>query len=118
MSSSTMPAARGAPSLDPEQLRTLREQLEEQRRFRTDQLAQLRAADAEPAADAAEHEITESLLHGSRVALREIEAALERMADGSYGACTGCGTALPPARLEVLPQLALCPDCQYADAAG
>jgi RNA polymerase-binding transcription factor DksA len=115
MSSSTMPAARGAPSLDPEQLLALREQLGEQRRFRTDQLAQLRGADS---VDPAEREITESLLHGSQVALREIEAALDRLAHGSYGACTGCGEALPPARLEVLPQLALCPDCQRTDATG
>lgn len=121
MSSSTMPAARGAPSLDPEQLRALREQLEEQRRFRTDQLAQLHgddAADAASGADAAEREIAESLLRGSRIALREIQAALRRMDDGSYGACTGCGGTLLPARLEVLPQLALCPDCQRADTTG
>lgn len=112
MSSSTMPTSRGAPSADAAQLRALRAQLEDQRRFRTDQIAQLTSPHAISGADDAEREITESLLHGSRVALREIEAALERMDAGDYGRCTGCDEPIPLVQLEVLPQLSLCTECQ------
>jgi DnaK suppressor protein len=40
-----------------------------------------------------------------------IDAALERLDAGTYGACTSCGRPIPPARLEALPWTALCIDC-------
>jgi len=33
----------------------------------------------------------------------EVEAALARVADGTYGVCAVCGRAIPPERLEVGP---------------
>jgi DnaK suppressor protein len=45
-------------------------------------------------------------------ALAEVEAALERLDDGSYGTCTNCGRPVPPERLEALPWAAHCIDCQ------
>ena len=44
-------------------------------------------------------------------ALAEIVAALERLAEGSYGACIECGTAIEPSRLHVLPEAANCFEC-------
>ncbi|MGP3535997.1 TraR/DksA family transcriptional regulator [Microbacterium sp. RD1] len=42
----------------------------------------------------------------------QIVAALERLADGSYGVCTGCGATIPAERLEVLPHARTCVACQ------
>ena len=44
--------------------------------------------------------------------LAAIEAALERLESGSYGACTSCHLPIAPGRLEALPWAALCIDCQ------
>ncbi|MEO0080098.1 MAG: TraR/DksA C4-type zinc finger protein [candidate division WOR-3 bacterium] len=44
-------------------------------------------------------------------ALREIDEALSRIADGTYGRCTACGGPIPKARLEVVPQARLCMKC-------
>jgi len=40
--------------------------------------------------------------------LRAIDTALARIADGSYGKCTTCGTEIPPARLEANPSATTC----------
>jgi RNA polymerase-binding transcription factor DksA len=112
MAPSATSATHGNTSLTDEQLRTLREMLEEQRAFRLDQLEQLRREEA--ASPNGDREIRESLMTGARAALREVIEALARMQDGRYGTCRQCSQPLPVARLEVLPQLALCMDCQRA----
>jgi RNA polymerase-binding transcription factor DksA len=43
--------------------------------------------------------------------LAEVEAALERFRDGTYGACVSCGEAIPSERLDALPATASCVDC-------
>lgn len=43
--------------------------------------------------------------------LAEIDAALARVADGSYGRCLECGEPINPERLEVLPFATLCISC-------
>jgi RNA polymerase-binding protein DksA len=43
--------------------------------------------------------------------LRQIEDALKRIADGTYGICVSCGEAVPKARLEVVPHARLCMNC-------
>ncbi|GAA1167043.1 TraR/DksA C4-type zinc finger protein [Ornithinimicrobium humiphilum] len=40
--------------------------------------------------------------------LAEVEEALARVADGSYGRCEVCGRPIPPARLEVRPMARTC----------
>jgi RNA polymerase-binding transcription factor DksA len=44
--------------------------------------------------------------------VREIDGALDRMADGSYGYCTLCGRPIPAARLRALPYAAECVACK------
>ncbi len=44
--------------------------------------------------------------------LKQIERALERIAGGTYGLCAGCGEAIPPERLEIIPYATLCIHCQ------
>jgi len=43
-----------------------------------------------------------------------VEAALERIAAGTYGRCLGCGKPVPEGRLEVRPEAARCVKCQAA----
>jgi RNA polymerase-binding transcription factor len=44
--------------------------------------------------------------------LREIDAALERLRAGRYGACAGCGGEIDPERLRREPAARRCIDCQ------
>lgn len=48
----------------------------------------------------------------SRQQIQEIQAALTRLEDGTYGDCTRCGTPIHPQRLEVLPTTHYCIRCQ------
>ena len=43
--------------------------------------------------------------------LRQVEDALERLELGEYGCCLGCGTAIPPKRLEAVPWARFCITC-------
>jgi RNA polymerase-binding transcription factor len=43
--------------------------------------------------------------------LREIDAALARIADGTYGACELCGGAIGRDRLRALPEIRRCVTC-------
>lgn len=84
----------------------------------------LRGADGRHDADSedvvsftAADEVLEGLEDAARAELVQIRAAFERIAAGSYGACTGCGAAIPAARLEALPHAALCVPCASAAVA-
>jgi DnaK suppressor protein len=44
--------------------------------------------------------------------LRAVEAAVRRLSDGSYGTCAGCGRAIDEERLEAVPFVSRCIDCQ------
>ena len=44
--------------------------------------------------------------------VRQIDAALERMDDGTYGICQRCGQPINPERLAAFPYVAYCIDCQ------
>ena len=46
--------------------------------------------------------------------LTDVDAALARMREGSYGECADCGIAIAPARLAVYPTAQRCVDCQGA----
>jgi DnaK suppressor protein len=44
-------------------------------------------------------------------AFQEIEAALQRVADGTYGTCEDCAQAISVGRLRALPATRVCADC-------
>lgn len=44
--------------------------------------------------------------------IQQIEGALRRLADGSYGVCLECGEAIAVPRLQASPAVARCYDCQ------
>jgi RNA polymerase-binding transcription factor DksA len=58
-----------------------------------------------------EQEFTLNLLSSDGDRLDRIEAALEKIADGSYGACDECGGRIPKARLEIIPDTPYCVKC-------
>jgi len=55
-------------------------------------------------------EIDYSLGENSEQVLADIDAALKRIEDGSYGTCTRCGKEIGEERLEAMPWAALCID--------
>jgi DnaK suppressor protein len=44
--------------------------------------------------------------------LQQVQEALDRFADGTFGICAECGNPIDPARLKALPHAAHCLDCQ------
>lgn len=48
----------------------------------------------------------------AKSALDDVEAALQRIEDGTYGQCQDCGNEIPFARLEVIPAARYCVTCQ------
>jgi DnaK suppressor protein len=59
-----------------------------------------------------DRELDYTLEENSEHVLAEIDAALERIQDGSYGTCASCGKQIAPERLEARPWATLCIDCQ------
>jgi RNA polymerase-binding protein DksA len=55
-------------------------------------------------------EIDYTLGENSGQVLSEIEAALKRIEEGTYGTCAACGNEIAPARLEAHPWASLCID--------
>ncbi len=53
-----------------------------------------------------------ALLENSADQRAQVQAALARVEDGSYGSCLDCGQPIPPARLEVRPEAARCVEDQ------
>jgi DnaK suppressor protein len=102
------------------QLPAIRADLDQQRRFRTEQLQEL-AVDADGAmasADEPRLQVTRTLTLAAEAALSEIDAALRRLEEGSYGLCESCAEPIPWERLEVLPMSRLCTPCQYLAESG
>lgn len=48
----------------------------------------------------------------ARATVVEIDRALQKIQDGTYGVCEQCGEAIPDARLQALPYAALCVTCK------
>ena len=64
----------------------------------------------EAAAATLNREIDYTLGENSEQILSEIEAALKRIDDGTYGTCTACGKQIGIERLEAYPWASLCID--------
>ena len=56
-------------------------------------------------------EIDYTLGENSQTVLAEIDRALARIEDGTYGTCTNCGKEIALARLDAQPWASLCIDC-------
>jgi RNA polymerase-binding transcription factor DksA len=53
----------------------------------------------------------EGLRRAADAEIDEIDHALRRLADGTFGVCASCGRDIPPARLLVRPTATLCVPC-------
>ncbi|MFO7299143.1 MAG: TraR/DksA C4-type zinc finger protein [Actinomycetes bacterium] len=102
------------------------ELLREERERLVRQLAELGAAEtgelrsdldfggsfADAGAVTAERTEVLGLVESLKSQVDDIDRALERIEEGLYGICAGCGNEIPPARLEAIPATILCVDCK------
>lgn len=87
---------------------------------RAEAAAEQRTHDSDDWAQAdAERDLAIALGERESAELMAIDAALKRMADGSYGLCVDCGVTIPTARLHASPTALRCVGCQaHQEAAG
>jgi DnaK suppressor protein len=64
------------------------------------------------ASEERDREINFILSDRERVKIKQIDDALERMEDGSYGVCESCGLEVAEERIAAMPFTRLCRDCQ------
>ncbi|MGI6038167.1 MAG: TraR/DksA C4-type zinc finger protein [Limnochordia bacterium] len=116
--------------MDKRQLQAFRRELERQRRAHRqsletfdasleeslkDSLQELSTYDqhsTDLGAETAERSKDLGLRDRTRLALAQVEEALERMDAGDYGICKICGQAIDYARLEAIPEATTCFPCQ------
>ena len=67
---------------------------------------------ADTATETYDRELDYTLEENSEHVLADIDAALTRIEDGTYGVCTDKGEQIPLERLEARPWATLCIDCQ------
>src|SRR4029453_13549391 len=61
---------------------------------------------------AVERERDLALSAQARAAIEQIDTAIAKIHEGTYGTCENCGTAIPKERLKALPYAALCVKCK------
>ncbi|MFD9431946.1 TraR/DksA family transcriptional regulator [Streptomyces sp. NPDC060002] len=111
-------------TLSIEDFAALRENLHEQLLFRQEQLQQLSSV-ATTRADAlldrqaaSQIEVRVKLAASARMVLTDVEAALTRLDQGSYGTCHLCRRRIARERLMIVPQARYCARCQHVREAG
>jgi DnaK suppressor protein len=105
-------------TLAPERhLPRFRAELEQQQRFRLDQIDQL-ASEAALAADEARRQVVRALTVAAEWALGDINWALQRLDRGTYGTCERCTAPVPLERLNILPMARLRMPCQRRSQAS
>ena len=70
---------------------------------------------ADHASEMVDRELDESLEENAGELVRDIDRALEKIADGTYGTCERCGTTIPQARLDAVPYATLCLSCRQLE---
>jgi RNA polymerase-binding transcription factor DksA len=111
-------------------LPALRAALEQQLRFRREQLASLEAGGHASGSRAGRSdrrdeeavyglpEVDALVTDGARRVLAEIELALVRMRTGRYGICRSCSSPIPLVVLQTIPATTLCLACQQHGDSG
>jgi DnaK suppressor protein len=72
---------------------------------------------ADRASDILYNELAQGFAEIASADLKMIERAIEKMDEGNYGLCEGCGGRIPQARLRALPFAALCVECKREEEA-
>ncbi|MEC9094633.1 MAG: TraR/DksA family transcriptional regulator [Planctomycetota bacterium] len=75
------------------------------------ELSSLPSHMADLGSDTFEQDNTLRLMDNEELVLEQIEQALERIEEGSYGTCIDCGSRIPKMRLNVIPYTPLCVKC-------
>lgn len=65
-----------------------------------------------------DRELDYSLEENSSRMLEEIEAALRRLDEGTFGTCERCGNPIAEERLEAMPYATKCIDCKRLEERG
>jgi|tagenome__1003787_1003787.scaffolds.fasta_scaffold16363516_1 DnaK suppressor protein len=117
MSRISAPPTHDNPLFD--QLPEYRAALEERWRQQVANIVELSLAAHSPTADELDDgsrsnrfQVTARLISAARQQLDEIEAALDRVDDGSYGLCGNCGEPILRERLDTLLAARYCVSCQ------
>jgi RNA polymerase-binding protein DksA len=66
---------------------------------------------ADIGSDNYEQEFSLSLMENEGAALEKIQTSLDRIEEGTYGACEACGAKIPKTRLNAIPYATLCVKC-------
>ena len=107
-------------------LESLRLHLEDEKKHTNDRIAQLSAQDpfSDPervndnaasdseASEESSHDRFAAMVEEMKNYLASIDAALGRIADGTYGYCTNCHAMIDTDRLNILPTATLCLACE------
>ena len=66
---------------------------------------------AEQAQERENDEVVDAIGNETAQSIRAIQAALERLAAGTYGVCGDCGEDIGRKRLEIVPEATRCVNC-------
>ena len=69
---------------------------------------------ADMAADTYERELSMNIVSSEQEMLYQIDDALKRLDEGSYGVCQQCNQPITMSRLKAVPSASLCIGCQRA----
>ncbi len=118
-----------APKLSKKELEKYRRLLEEKKSGISADLAKTRNAEEETTEESTQdiadkavssytREFLYSLSDSDRTTLLQIDAALARIEDGTYGLCSNCSTQMAEKRLMAVPWTPYCLDCQELSEKG
>ena len=94
------------------------EALRKNRQEATGDLSNMPIHMADIGSDNYEQEFALELIQNEEVTLREIDEALKRIEDRSYGKCEDCGKKVPVARLKAKPHAKYCIECKRLQEKG
>ncbi len=66
---------------------------------------------AEQAQERENDEVVDAIGNETAQSIRDIQAALTRIEDGTYGQCEACGEDIGQGRLEAIPEATRCVNC-------
>lgn len=104
--------------IDPSTLRRLRRSLVDERHSQIGFAVDFSEYGADITADMDDRSTAIALAARSRQAIEEIDLALTRIDNGCYGRCQDCGRTMPADRLEAIPYVRCCRECQIQHRSG
>ena len=95
-----------------------REALRKNRQDASGDLSNMPIHMADLGTDNYEQEFVLGLIQNEEVTLREIDDALKRIEEGTYGLCESCSKRIPLARLRAKPHAKYCIECKRLQEKG